>query len=217
LIRWRVVPRDRIEVVYAGPGVEPLPTASDYGSEYSPFVLYVGGYGPNKNTDRLLDAFARLQIESRTKLVMVGWRTPSLLAQAVSAVRRHALTDRVVLLSNELTDTHLSALYQRCLMFVYPSLYEGFGLPVLEALAHGAPVVCSSSSSLPEIVGDSALCFDPRSTEDMARQMQRLADSPRLRAELGRRGKTRADGFSWKLVAQGVHAIARSTLQKGRG
>ncbi len=214
LVRTRIVPRERVFVVYEGPGVEPSPLVGGFGAEYSPFILYVGGYGPNKNVGRLLEAFAGLKIEGQTKLVMVGWRTPALLERAVSIVRRYALMDRVVLLSNDLSDSELSALYRRCLMVVYPSLYEGFGLPVLEALAHGAAVTCSSSSSLPEVAGDSALYFNPRSTQDMTRQLQRLADDPGLRAELGRRGRIQAARFSWQLTAQRLHCLASEVLRK---
>jgi glycosyltransferase involved in cell wall biosynthesis len=214
LVRTRIVPSNRVSVVYEGPGVEPCSSASGFGVEYSPFVLYVGGYGLNKNIDRLLEAFGRLNVKEPTKLVMVGWRTPALLERAVSIVRKYALMDRVVLLSNDLSDSELSALYQRCMMVVYPSLYEGFGLPVLEALAHGAPVACSSSSSLPEVAGGAALYFDPRSTKDMARQLQRMADHPELRAELGNRGRLRARNFSWQSTARRLHEIAFDAVKK---
>ncbi|UCG42851.1 MAG: glycosyltransferase family 4 protein [candidate division WOR-3 bacterium] len=214
LVRMRIVPEERISVVYEGPGVEPRSSAGGFGAGYSPFLLYVGGYGQNKNVSRLLEAFARLRTGGHTKLVMVGWGTPSLLARTISTVQRYRLTDRVVLLSNDLSNADLSALYQRCQMVVYPSLYEGFGLPVLEALAHGAPVACSDSSSLPEVAGDSALYFNPRSAEDMARQMQRLVDTPGLRKELGCRGKIRAESFRWQLTAQRLHEIACDAVKK---
>lgn len=214
LVRTGVVPNNRVSVVYEGPGVEPCGSVGEFGAEYSPFILYVGGYGPNKNIDRLLGAFARIRTAGHTKLVMVGWRTPALLARAISIVQRYSLTGRVVLLSNNLSDTELSTLYHRCLMVVYPSLYEGFGLPVLEALAHGAPVACSSSSSLPEVAGDAALYFNPRSTKDIARQLQRLTDNPGLRAELGRQGRIQASRFSWQLTAQRLHSLASDVLRK---
>jgi len=152
------------------------------------FVLAVGNLQPRKNLGRLSQATASLDVP----LVVVGqprWRADE--------VRRQAGYGSVTWLGY-VSDDDLRHLYRLCTVFAYPSLYEGFGLPVVEAMACGAPVVTSNVSALPEVAGEAAVLVDPYSPEDIAAGIGRLLESPDLRADYARRGRVRAGQFSWK-------------------
>ena len=204
LIRLKLVREHCISVVPAGPGVEPSGLGGEGGLDLRPYVLYVGGHAVHKNLTRLITAFARVLRGSRLRLVLVGWREPALLARTEAAIRRNGVERQVVVLPGGLSDAQVSDLYRNCSLFIYPSLYEGFGLPVLEAMAHGVPVACSRSSSLPEVGGDAVLYFDPLSVDDIAAKMKRILDDARLESELRLRGHERARCFSWQRTAQGI-------------
>jgi glycosyltransferase involved in cell wall biosynthesis len=107
----------------------------------------------------------------------------------------------------------LRALYTGCALFAFPSLYEGFGMPPLEAMACGAPVVCSNASSLPEAVGDAALLVDPRDPDGWAQAMTRVIDDAALREDLRRRGVLRAKAFSWEQSARDLLRLYQGLMQ----
>jgi len=167
------------------------------------FILYVGINKPPKNLPRLIEAYARLAAKSPAvyyDCVIAGaWddRYP----QARLRAAELNLSQRVHFLG-PIRDTDLPALYAGADLFVTASLYEGFGLPVLEAMACGTPVACSNTSSLPEVVGDAGLLFDPLSVEAVAGAVQQAMSDESLRAELRRRGLQRATQFTWDRVAQ---------------
>jgi len=165
------------------------------------YFLYLGTLQPRKNLTRLIAAFANLQLA--TTLVLAGkrgWLYDDLFTQ----VRRLGLEGRV-LFPGYVSEEDKAALLSGALAFVFPSLYEGFGLPVLEAQACGCPVVASNTSSLPEAAGDGALLVDPTDTTAIGAAMQRVASGPALRDELVERGFANARRFSW-------HACAHSVL-----
>jgi glycosyltransferase involved in cell wall biosynthesis len=177
-----------------------------------PYLLHVGKYEPRKNLPRLLDAFARVASGrgAGVRLVLAGqpvWQDQSVAA----AIARHGLAGRVVELGY-VADEDLPALYTEALAFVFPSLWEGFGLPILEAMACGAPVVTSSTTCLPEVAGDAALLVDPESVGDLAAALTRILDEPSLREELRLRGARRAAGFSWRRSAETTLAAYRIAL-----
>ncbi len=209
LIKFKIAASGRTLVIPAGPGI--LPT--DPRPERSPgvlgnFILYVGGHSVHKNVPRLIAAFARLNIPRKVKLVIVGWGTEKDVARTRRAVESCQLTDRVELLPR-VSDSELSDLYRNCLLFVFPSLYEGFGLPVLEALKHGAPVVCSKAASLPEVAGSAAVYFNPFSVDDIAQSIASVLSQPTKLAMLRADGPVRAEKFSWgKTAALLIDAIA---------
>lgn len=164
------------------------------------YFLYLGTLQPRKNLARLIDAFASL--ETPATLVIAGkegWLYDGLFAQA----RRMHSTGRV-LFPGYVADEDKPALLSGALAFVFPSLYEGFGLPVLEAQACGCPVITSATSSLPEVAGDAALLVDPADTAAIATAMQRVADDPVLRETLIARGFANVRRFSWAVCAQTV-------------
>jgi glycosyltransferase involved in cell wall biosynthesis len=172
------------------------------------YVLAVGTLEPRKNLPRLVGAFASLprDVQEAHPLVVVGargWRTGETLAALAS------LGDRCRMLGH-VSDAALGELYQRCAVFCYPSLGEGFGLPVLEAMAAGAPVLTSNVSSLPEVGGDAAAYVDPLSVVAIADELERLlADGPR-RARMSQCGRVRAASFSWDRFAADVLSALRS-------
>jgi glycosyltransferase involved in cell wall biosynthesis len=179
--------------------------AKQHGIE-RPYVLAAGTLEPRKNLIRLLEAWAGLREDLRDKyeLVLVGpvgWDADEIVSAAATA--------RIVL-AGDVPDDELAALYAGCELFCYPSLYEGFGLPVLEAMKAGAPVLTSNSSSLPEVAGDAAALCDPLSADLIAAEIARLLDDPAERARLRAAGPRRAAQFSWKRFATETRAVLRA-------
>ena len=179
-----------------------------------PFVLYVGNIKPHKNIERLIDAFGRARsrgCEEGMKLVIIGdeiSKYPGLR----QTVHRHKLDKHVRFFGFQPTET-LAAFYRLARAFVFPSLYEGFGLPPLEAMACGTPVVTSNVSSLPEIAGGAALLVDPYSVEDIAEGIRRAVSDDALRADLVTRGLDRARSFSWEQSVRRIHQIYMEVAQ----
>jgi glycosyltransferase involved in cell wall biosynthesis len=164
------------------------------------FVLAVGTLEPRKNLPRLIDAFRRLpsELQQRHPLVVVGkvgWQAGTTMEALKS------LGDRCLVLG-AVSDTDLAELYRRCAVFCYPSLAEGFGLPVLEAMTCGAAVVTSNCSSLPEVGGNAVEYVDPREPSTIAHALERLLLDPEWRGDLSARAKERARGFSWARTAE---------------
>jgi len=169
------------------------------------FVLAVGTLEPRKNLPRLVEAYRTLpdELQARHRLVVVGavgWET----GETLTALR--SLGDRAELLGH-VSDAALGELYRRCAVFCYPSLGEGFGLPVLEAMAAGAAVVTSNISSLPEVGGDAVEYADPRDVASIRAAIRRLLEDEALRRELGQRAIERAAGFSWAAFAARTLAV----------
>ena len=161
------------------------------------FVLYVGNIKPHKNLVRLIDAFDELRRTGLEdlKLLIIGDEISKLPALR-RAVHRHKLHKHVRFLGF-VSDGTLRILYRLASVFVFPSLYEGFGLPPLEAMASGTPVVTSNQSSLPEVTGDAAVLVDPYDVDSLVDGIRRVLTDPALAAELRRRGPERAREFSW--------------------
>lgn len=172
-----------------------------------PYILTVGTLEPRKNFVRLFDAYARvLELGAHHDLVVAG-RPGWMFQPALDRIADLGILDRVRIVQPD--DAQLRALYSGADAFVYPSLYEGFGIPVLEALACGAPVACSRTSSLPEVLGDAGLSFDPRSTEEITAAILRLLGDTDLRASLRVRGPQRASNFSWDRAAEETAMVYR--------
>ncbi len=202
---------NRITTVYEGVSAHFHPvsremadsTVRSMGIE-DPYILSVGTLEPRKNYVRLLEAFALLRERGfRHRLVIAG-RPGWLFAPIHAAVDRLRLEECVSFVQP--ADDQLRALYGDAHAFVYPSLYEGFGLPLAEAMACGTPVACSTSSSLPEVVGDCAVLFDPLDIEDIAVSIQRVVEDRALASSLADKGLRRAAQFTWERAA-------RATLQ----
>jgi glycosyltransferase involved in cell wall biosynthesis len=163
-------------------------------------VLSLSAKRPHKNLRALLDALAELPREQRPMLVLPGYAT-----EHEAELREHARARGVqddVRFPSWVSAQELEGLWSLARVFVYPSLYEGFGLPVLEAMARGVPVACSNASSLPEVAGDAALMFDPHSPAQIAVALERLLSDATLRDELRERGLARAGEFTWQRTAR---------------
>jgi len=218
VVRYLNIDRDRITVIPMGcdprfqAGVDPLRTTAvrqHYGLPER-YALFVGTLEPRKNLHTLLQGFARFRAEcpkDDVKLVLVGgpgWgQEPLDEILDTLKMRDHALFTGFV------EDKDLPDLYRGAEMFVYPSLYEGFGLPVLEAMACGIPVITSDRSSLPEVAGNAALLVDPTQPEALATALSAVVTDRVLREELRRRGLARAKDFSWEAVARKTLAVYR--------
>ena len=178
-----------------------------YGLEKE-YILAVGSIQPRKNLIRLIRAYAHLRhsrpSDKLPQLVLVGKRA-WLYSSTLRALAESGLDDRTVL-TGYVSETDLPALYTGALCFVYPSYFEGFGLPPLEAMQCGAPVITGDQTSLPEVVGDAGLLINPFDESAIASAIARLIDDAGLRAELRNRGLQRAARFDW-------HETARLTLQ----
>jgi glycosyltransferase involved in cell wall biosynthesis len=175
----------------------------------TPYILAVGTLEPRKNLITLLKAYAQLPADA-PMLVLAGahgWVDSPLFA----AVQRLGLKQRVHF-TGHVADELLPSLYSAAQVFVYPSLYEGFGLPVLEALACGTPVITSNTSSLPEVAGDAAILVDPNNPDQLTDQIKRLLSNQNLRAELSTRGPARAQQFTWQRTAQLTVDVYRQVL-----
>jgi len=173
------------------------------------YVLYLGGFDQRKNLGTLLAAYATLgkDVSGRAKLVIAGQlpsRDTDFFPDPRRQVQTHGLGDRVIFLG-WVPEEDKPALYSGATLFVYPSLYEGFGLPVLEAMCCGTAVIASNSASLPEIAGNAAVLFDPHDVEGLAEAINALLQHPDRRERLAAKGLDRARFFSWeKTVAQTI-------------
>jgi glycosyltransferase involved in cell wall biosynthesis len=175
----------------------------------SPFFLFPANLWPHKNHRRLFEAFARFLAGRSTPVALVLVGDPS----AWDQLKAHCRDLPVHHLGFVSTAT-LAGLYRRCLALTFFSLYEGFGMPLLEAFQSGAPVICSNTSSLPEIGGDAVLSCDPTDVPGMAALMSRIADDAELRAELVRRGSTRPARYTWEGSAHGLLDACRRIMAR---
>lgn len=211
------VPRDRVRIVPYGPGAEyrPVEDAAAVAGVLTrlkvrrPYVVTVARGYPHKNLVGLLDAFARLRARGRREeqLVLVG--EPYRAGDAVDRrVKELGLGDAVVC-TGRIDDADLQALYTAATAFAFPSLAEGLGLPVLEAMSCGVPVVASDATAIPEGVGDAGLLADARDPDAFADALGRVLADDGLRAELRRKGFDRARLFSWRRCAEQTVAVYR--------
>jgi glycosyltransferase involved in cell wall biosynthesis len=168
------------------------------------YFLFLGGFDKRKNVSALVEAFALMQNDrlpnESPSLVLAGERKWDFaaVAQKIDAL---GLPARIVC-PGQIDDEDLPAIYQGALALVHPSLYEGFGLQLIEAMASGVPVLASETTSLPEVLGDSGLLFDPENPASIARQMARIVGDPKLRSTLAEKSRRRATFFSWRKAAE---------------
>jgi glycosyltransferase involved in cell wall biosynthesis len=203
------VPAEKIRAVPQGPGLDPVvaPTPAAelrerFGLGDRPLVLSVSAGRPHKNLARLVAAMEGID----ATLVVPGYQT------AFETRRRGDAAAADVVYCGWVSERDLEGLYGAATLLAFPSLAEGFGLPVLEAMRRGLPVACSNTTSLPEVAGDAAVTFDPESVTEIAGAIRRLLDDPALREDLARRGRERARRFSWERTARETVAAYREAL-----
>jgi glycosyltransferase involved in cell wall biosynthesis len=163
------------------------------------YILFVGTLQPRKNIVRLIEAFSRIRNKD-LELVIIG-KKGWLYEEILQAPEKYAVKKEVKFLEG-INDEELALFYRNALFYVLPSLYEGFGLPVLEAMKHGCPVITSNVSSLPEAGGDAALYVDPEDVDDIAAKMNKLLTDKALRHEMIEKGKKQVLQFSWEKAAK---------------
>ena len=164
------------------------------------YILYMGNHRPHKNLPVLVNAFARIRRDIPHYLVL-PWHPDNDCRQTEDAVAEAAIAEQVVFL-RDLPDEALPSLYSAAGLFVYPSLYEGFGLPPLEAMASGTPVISSNTSSLPEVVGEAGILLDPHDVEGLAEAILNVLRNPELQQEMREKGIERAKLFTWENTAR---------------
>jgi glycosyltransferase involved in cell wall biosynthesis len=211
------IPADKIRVVHLATGPEFRPDIPDdtidnarvrYGIT-APYFLFVGSIHPRKNLAGLLEAFASVVASYAGRLELVvagqpGYRGNAIMRQAKGLPVRFL---------GYVPGADLPPLMAGALALTFPSFYEGFGLPALEAMACGTPVLAANASSLPEVVGDAGMLADPHQPAEWAAAMRRLVDDEGLRADMRERGMARAAGFSWQRCARETMAILEETVK----
>ena len=205
---------EKVTVTYeAADFIADLPLPVD-GLEGKQFIMYVGRPTPHKNLGRLIEAFALLQkARPELHLVLAGKKDANYEQHA-----RRVYDENIpnVVFTDFISDAQLRWLYEHCSAYIFPSLSEGFGLPGLEAMVHGAAVVSSNATCLPEIYGNAAAYFDPLDITDMAAKIGEVLDDPILREDLIDRGRRQAAGYSWDRMAKQTLAVYERTLKLGK-
>lgn len=168
-----------------------------------PYILMVGALYPHKNLDRVIRAYSALAGRVDADIVIVGGDSPYL-ASLRSLAQSLKLEARVHF-AGYVPDADLPSFYADAACFAYPTLYEGFGLPILEAMACGTPVLCSNTSSLPEVAGDAALMFSPMDEDEITHCLERVLTDTSLRDGLRNRGRENVKRFSWEATAKAIY------------
>jgi glycosyltransferase involved in cell wall biosynthesis len=217
LVNFAGVNPERIDVVYNGADLEHYsPDHRDQGKQLvlnkygitNPYILYTARLEhPGKNHVNLLDAFARLKEKSGLPHHLVLAGSPWYGADAIYAVARDLGIEEFVCFAGFVNDSDLPSLYAGADLFVFPSLFEGFGIPLLEAMASGTPVCASNVSSIPEVVKNAGLLFDPEDADDMAASILQIILDNSLRKKLIQRGLRQSALFSWDDSARQVHNL----------
>lgn len=176
------------------------------------FIMYVGRPQPHKNLRRLIDAFALLQKGHPELCLVLAGKTDALYEQHLAYIKERGIKN--VIVTGFVSDGELKWLYQNTQVYAFPSLSEGFGLPGLEAMLHGAPVVSSNATCLPEVNGDGAHYFDPLNTADIAAKINDVLTDRKLRNSLVQKGKKRVQKFDWQKTARQTLVIYEQVLRK---
>jgi glycosyltransferase involved in cell wall biosynthesis len=214
LIQYLSIPEERINVVYEGIDhnlFQPVPQRKfDY-----PYILFVGSEQPRKNLTTLLKAFSQLKREPRfkdLKLVKVGsagGQAIDFRSQTIEIIKSLNISNEVIF-TNFVPEEDLSTYYSGAEVFVLPSLYEGFGFPVVEAMACGCPVITSNISSLPEVVGDAAIMVNPQNADSLARAMRQVLIDSGLSNNMIKKGLVQAKKFTWEKAAEQTMEVYNS-------
>jgi glycosyltransferase involved in cell wall biosynthesis len=206
IVEWSGVSTEK--VLNVGCGVDPTyqPAENYYGLQF-PYLLCVSNRKRHKNEFRVVEAFARADIPTGMHLVFTGGPT----AELTDCIEHLHITQRVYF-AGVVPETELPSLYRGAEALVFPSLYEGFGLPILEAMGCGTPVVTANVTAMPEVAGGAALLVDPTSVEQIARAMEQIVSDTTLRQQLRHKGLTRAAEFSWASTAARVRELINGSV-----
>jgi glycosyltransferase involved in cell wall biosynthesis len=217
LMKYFQIPEHKIQVIFPAADISAthLPERPFHKAKYGivqPYILYVGKHHPYKNILTLLRAYvADPEIYDRFQLVIAGKRDAR--RQELYETAERLDPRKKIIFTDFVEEAELFDLYREAHLFVFPSLYEGFGLPPLEAMACGVPVITSNAASLPEVVGDAAILFDPLNVRELAAAMRAVLTNPELWNSLHHKGLQRAQQFSWETAATQLLQIYQSTLR----
>ena len=201
IVEWSGVPPGKVFNVRCGVDPAYHPRGDSYGLPF-PYLLSVSNRKRHKNEFRVVEAFAKAGLGAEMRLVITGNPTTEL----VACMERHNVT-QLVHFTGLVPEEKLPSLYRGAEALIFPSLYEGFGLPLLEAMACGTPVVTANTTALPEVAGRAALLVDPTSVEQIAEAMKRIVSDTSLRQQLREKGLARAAQFSWDSTTARVHEL----------
>jgi glycosyltransferase involved in cell wall biosynthesis len=188
---YNILP-DLVTPIYHGVDRTVFFPENNLSNQTAPYFLHVSSYQPLKNLNRLIDAYAQLPVATRPKLIVV----------APGFVNKKPLVSGISIIQRPLASSELAKLYSNALAFIFPSLRESFGLPIVEAMACGCPVITSFDTACAEVAGNAALLVNPRSIGNISHAMSRLINEPDLRTEMSQQGLARASQFSWSETAR---------------
>lgn len=211
LIEFTHIPEEKVTVIYEASDVQDG-GVKKYPLPFKRYIMYVGAQSDYKNIKRLGDAHQKLlQKHPDLGLVLVGKKSAAHLKTEAYFQKKNYQN---ILFTDFVPDEQLNWLYKHATAYTFPSLMEGFGLPPLEAMGHGLPVVASNATCIPEICGDAAVYFDPRNVDEMARTIDSVLTDDKLRLRLAAAGYKQIKKYSWKRMAKQTHAIYRRLLEQ---
>lgn len=210
VVRFTGVRRDKVTVTHEA--ADPITAAAKPMKQLvgRKFLMYVGRPMTHKNLERLIDAFASLRAKYPNLILVMAGRKDANYERIEDESYVHGMKN--LYFPGFVTEGQLRWLYERCEAYVFPSLSEGFGLPGLEAMRHGAPVVSSNATCLPEIYGDAAHYFDPRDIAAMARAIDEVLSDKKLRDSLIKKGRAQVDKYSWERMARHTLEVYKKAL-----
>ena len=224
LISLGLAPKEKIEVIYNGVSNKFRPYSKDevektlsfYNLKYKEFILTIGTLEPRKNLSALFKAYEKLlQRENNIpKLIVAGGKGWNL--ELFEDDMKTAINDQQVEFLGYLADNELQHIYASAKFFVFPSLYEGFGLPPLEAMASGTPVISSNASSLPEVIEEAGILVDPTDIEEICKNIKILNEDSSLRGSLIKKGLEQSEKFSWEKGAEKLNSLFREVIEENR-
>lgn len=197
IIKEYKLPSNKVIVTY--PGLKPMSEKPK--SFMGKYILFVGTLQPRKNIVRLVEAFSKIKGKYPDLVLLVVGKKGWLFEEILNSPKKFGVEDKVQFL-DFVKDEEMPGLYKKAQCFVLPSLYEGFGLPVLEAMKYGCPVVLSNVSSLPEAGGEGALYFNPQDSNDIAKKLDKVLSDEKLRSEMVKKGYEQVKKFSWEKTAR---------------
>jgi glycosyltransferase involved in cell wall biosynthesis len=210
IVRYTGVKRNKITVTHEAADLieqPPLPLAK---LKDKKFLMYVGRPTPHKNLERLIEAFQQLRARHPDLVLVLAGRKDA----NYERIEENAYIQgsKGLLFTGFVSDRRLRWLYENCEAYVFPSLSEGFGLPGLEAMRHGAPVVSSDATCLPEVYGDAAHYFDPKDTQAIANAIDEVLTDKKLRSGLIKKGRAQVEKYSWHRMAEQTLEVYKQVL-----